>query len=263
MNFRPHVREVRKSRCLCALHPPHHFPFSLFHFPTALSLLFSHSCALFGTFQNHNSFIFKRFRTLCTKHPGVGYPLDIPPPTSSSPCRDAAQLRPPVVQPLLAVVPPRSEHPTKDAHPERPSGAEGFADTLLRLWAVEHSNLPAFKRVTYLESTLIETPASVDSKLLIQTLSPLDAILTKNPGGGEAASWSLAISLSSSFSAPSLFHGLARLPRQCRRPSRDEFRPVPDKRALDPDRIGTGVEFPYTEKAEAGLRPSREDEDPD
>ena len=35
-----------------------------------------------------------------------------------------------------------------------------------------------------LESTLIEIPASVDSKPLTQTSSPLDATLTKTTGGG-------------------------------------------------------------------------------
>src|SRR5712692_2227568 len=38
--------------------------------------------------------------------------------------------------------------------------------------------------VTHLESTLIEMPASVDSKLLKQSLSPLDATLTENQGEG-------------------------------------------------------------------------------
>ncbi len=37
-----------------------------------LSPVFSNSCALFCTHQNHNSFIFMRFRTLCTKQPGWG-----------------------------------------------------------------------------------------------------------------------------------------------------------------------------------------------
>ena len=37
---------------------------------------------------------------------------------------------------------------------------------------------------TPLESTLIETPASVDSKPLTQSLSPLDATLTDNQGEG-------------------------------------------------------------------------------
>src|SRR5580693_2475958 len=36
--------------------------------------LFSYSYVLPCTLKNHNSFIFKRFRTLCAKHPGVGYP---------------------------------------------------------------------------------------------------------------------------------------------------------------------------------------------
>ena len=39
-------------------------------------------------------------------------------------------------------------------------------------------------RLTHLESTLIEMRASVDSKPLTYTLSPLDATLTKNIGGG-------------------------------------------------------------------------------
>jgi hypothetical protein len=37
--------------------------------------------------------------------------------------------------------------------------------------------------LTHLESTLIEVRASVDSKALTGTLSPLDATLTKNIGG--------------------------------------------------------------------------------
>src|SRR5260370_23061347 len=40
------------------------------------------------------------------------------------------------------------------------------------------------RSVTLLESTLVEMPASVDSKLLTQALSPLAATLTKNPGEG-------------------------------------------------------------------------------
>src|SRR5712692_9670800 len=38
--------------------------------------------------------------------------------------------------------------------------------------------------VTHLESTLIERPASVDSKPLTQSLSPLDATFTENQGEG-------------------------------------------------------------------------------
>src|SRR6266436_291152 len=34
----------------------------------------AHSFALFCTQQNLNSIVFNRFRTLCPKHPGVGYP---------------------------------------------------------------------------------------------------------------------------------------------------------------------------------------------
>ena len=39
-----------------------------------LTPVFSYSCALFCSVQNHISFIFMRFRTLSPKHPGVGYP---------------------------------------------------------------------------------------------------------------------------------------------------------------------------------------------
>jgi len=48
--------------------------FRLRTFPRVSELfpLFSYSYALFCTHQNHNSFVFKRFRTLCAKHPGVG-----------------------------------------------------------------------------------------------------------------------------------------------------------------------------------------------
>src|SRR5712692_8631336 len=45
-----------------------------FPIPYHLSPFFSHSCTLFCTHQNHNSFVFNRFRTLCQKLPGVGYP---------------------------------------------------------------------------------------------------------------------------------------------------------------------------------------------
>ena len=37
-----------------------------------LSPFLSHSCALFGTAQKLNPFVFRRFRTLCAKTPGVG-----------------------------------------------------------------------------------------------------------------------------------------------------------------------------------------------
>jgi hypothetical protein len=40
--------------------------------PLYSSSFFSHSSALFGTQQEFNSFIFKRFRTLWQKHPGWG-----------------------------------------------------------------------------------------------------------------------------------------------------------------------------------------------
>src|SRR6266704_3932867 len=48
-------------------------PIPLSPYPTfLLSHFFSHSCALFCTHQNLNPFVFKRFRTLCQKSPGVG-----------------------------------------------------------------------------------------------------------------------------------------------------------------------------------------------
>src|SRR5712691_2418680 len=37
-----------------------------------LTSVFSYSCGLFCTRQKLNSLVFKRFRTLCTKHPGRG-----------------------------------------------------------------------------------------------------------------------------------------------------------------------------------------------
>ncbi len=40
-------------------------------FPMYLSSFFSNYSALFCTHEKHNSFIFKRFHTLCEKHPGV------------------------------------------------------------------------------------------------------------------------------------------------------------------------------------------------
>src|SRR6266849_2327527 len=39
-----------------------------------LTSAFSHSSELFCTRQKLNSFLFKQFRTLSQKHPGVGYP---------------------------------------------------------------------------------------------------------------------------------------------------------------------------------------------
>jgi hypothetical protein len=43
------------------------------YFPDVYSL-FSYSSALFRSVQNHISFLFMRFPTLSSKHPGVGYP---------------------------------------------------------------------------------------------------------------------------------------------------------------------------------------------
>jgi hypothetical protein len=40
--------------------------------PRTLNPFFSYSCTLFCTHKNHNSLLFKRFRTLCQKPPGVG-----------------------------------------------------------------------------------------------------------------------------------------------------------------------------------------------
>src|SRR6266851_8810584 len=45
--------------------------------PIPLSPFFSHSSTLFCTQQKLNSFVFNRFRTLCEKHPGWGYPLPV------------------------------------------------------------------------------------------------------------------------------------------------------------------------------------------
>jgi len=46
------------------------------------------------------------------------------------------------------------------------------------------ASAPPPLELTYLESTLTSQPASVDSKPLTETLNPLDATLTQNPGGG-------------------------------------------------------------------------------
>jgi hypothetical protein len=53
------------------------------------SSFFSHSCALFCTQQKLNSFVFIRFRTLCEKHPGWGYPPPLQHPVHG-PRRDVA-----------------------------------------------------------------------------------------------------------------------------------------------------------------------------
>src|SRR5258708_34978836 len=42
--------------------------------PLDSSSLFSHPCALFCINEKLNSFVFKQFRTLCKKPPGVGGP---------------------------------------------------------------------------------------------------------------------------------------------------------------------------------------------
>src|SRR6266851_7899924 len=55
-------------------HPgAHHSPLITRHYTQVLSFhTLAHSFALFCTHQKLNSFVFKRFRTLCEKHPGVG-----------------------------------------------------------------------------------------------------------------------------------------------------------------------------------------------
>ena len=56
-------------------------PGAILHSPLQLRPLFSCSCALFCTRTKLNSFVFKRFHTLCKKHPGWGVLLTsrIPP----------------------------------------------------------------------------------------------------------------------------------------------------------------------------------------
>ncbi len=49
------------------------FNFELSTSSSNLSPFFSNSCGLFCAQQKLNSFVFKQFRTLCTKHPGVGW----------------------------------------------------------------------------------------------------------------------------------------------------------------------------------------------
>src|ERR1700674_3867744 len=48
-----------------------------------LSLFFTHSCALFCSQRNLNSFLFKWFRTLWGKNTGGGVPLPADPPAQS------------------------------------------------------------------------------------------------------------------------------------------------------------------------------------
>jgi hypothetical protein len=47
-------------------------PLATHHSPLHSSPFFSYFCALFCTCSSLNSFVFKRFRTLCQKSPGVG-----------------------------------------------------------------------------------------------------------------------------------------------------------------------------------------------
>src|SRR5216683_5402972 len=47
-------------------------PLNICRSPQYSSSFFSHSCALFCAHQKLNPFLFKRFRTLCQKPPGVG-----------------------------------------------------------------------------------------------------------------------------------------------------------------------------------------------
>ncbi len=65
--------------CVCHTSEPPGGPlFQLGNLPLACqtsSSFFSYPCALFCTCKNHNFFIFKRFRALCQKPPGVGVPL--------------------------------------------------------------------------------------------------------------------------------------------------------------------------------------------
>ena len=60
-------------------------PFSFFTFPFSQLFLFhtlADSFVVFCTLQKLNSFVSKRFRTLCAKHPGVGWGSD---PSSQKP----------------------------------------------------------------------------------------------------------------------------------------------------------------------------------
>ena len=63
--------------------PPHSLRPPILHI--RLSLFLSRSCEFLCPRQNHNTFIFNRFWTPCTKHPGWGYPS----PTLFSPLHGA------------------------------------------------------------------------------------------------------------------------------------------------------------------------------
>src|SRR5260370_417163 len=62
------AKYLTKSYCHASLSCVCQAPLS----PMSVFCLSHNSYALFCTHANLNSFIFKRFRTLCTKHPGVG-----------------------------------------------------------------------------------------------------------------------------------------------------------------------------------------------
>src|SRR5216683_1731336 len=60
--------------CMGGISSTTHYSMPTLHYPLSFQTL-AHSFALFCTHAKLNSFIFKRFRTLCEKQPGVGYPF--------------------------------------------------------------------------------------------------------------------------------------------------------------------------------------------
>jgi hypothetical protein len=62
----------------------------------------AHSFALFCTRAKLNPFLFNRFRTLCQKHPGVGYPC-------ATPARSSGQAAPGFLSPLCKLLLPNVE----------------------------------------------------------------------------------------------------------------------------------------------------------
>jgi len=79
-----------------------------------------------------------------------------------------------------------TEHPRSMRVLSEPAAADESKDLARRLslTAIPPSRDEKPATVTPLAATLMNRPASVDSKEFMQTLNPLDATLTKNTGGG-------------------------------------------------------------------------------
>ncbi len=84
-------------------------------------------------------------------------------------------------QPAPATQPAPAQQSAPSPHTSLPPTSAEF---VRHVEAGLHTGGAPRRRQTLLESTLTHHPATVDSKPLTETLSPLDATLTKNAGGG-------------------------------------------------------------------------------